>query len=95
VTDWQDTGQLHSEGSRIIFPNEPALYTPTGLHGSDTAYRYRARGTAALSEACLDMLQRCGVNDVYRASVAACVRDLGLSASTSERLFRHAVGVAA
>jgi hypothetical protein len=95
VTDWRETGQLHSEGSRIIFPNEPALYTPAGIHGSDTAYRYHARGTASLSDAHLEMLERCGVNDAYRASVAACVRDLGLSASTSERLFGDVVGVAA
>jgi hypothetical protein len=95
VTDWRETGQLQSEGSRIIFPNEPAFYTAPGVHGSDIAYRYRARETAALSDAHLAMLERCGVNDVYRASVAACVRDLGLSASTSDRLFSRAVGVAA
>jgi hypothetical protein len=95
VTDWRETGQLKSEGSQIIFPSEPGFYTPLGLHGSDIAYRYRARETAALSDPHLAMLERCGVNDAYRASVAACVRDLGLSAPTSERLFRHASGVAA
>jgi hypothetical protein len=96
VTDWRETGQLQSEGSRIIFPpNEPAFYTAPGVHGSDTAYRYRARKAASLSEAHLDMLERCGVNDVYRSSVEACVRDLGLSALASERLFGDAVGVAA
>jgi hypothetical protein len=95
VTDWRETGQLHSEGSRIIFPNEPALYTPAGIHGSDTAYRYHARGTASLSETQLSLLKRCGVDDIYRASVDACVRDLGLSASTSERLFGDCIGAAA
>jgi hypothetical protein len=95
VTDWRETGQLHSEGSRIIFPDEPALYKPAGLHGSDTAYRYRARATTSLSDAHLDLLQRCGVNDIYRASVAACVRDLGLDAATSERLFGRGIGAAA
>jgi hypothetical protein len=95
VTDWRETGQLHSEGSRIIFPNEPALYTPAGLHGSDTAYRYHARPTALLSEAHLGLLERCGVNDIYRASVEACVRDLGLNAATSERLFGDCIGAAA
>jgi hypothetical protein len=95
VTDWRETGQLKSKESRIIFPHEPAFYTPLGVHGSDIAYRYRARETASLNEAQLDMLERCGVNEVYRASVVACARDLGLSASTSEKLFRRAVGVAA
>jgi hypothetical protein len=95
VTDWRKTGQLHSESSRIIFPNEPELYKPADLHGSDTAYRFRARATASLSDAVLELLQRCGVNDIYRASVKACVRDLGLDPATSERLFGGVVGAAA
>ena len=95
VTDWGEPGQLHSESSRHHFPNEPALYTAPGIHGSDTAYRYHARGTPALSETLLDLLGRCGVDDVYRASVDACVRDLGLSAATSERLFGDCIGTAA
>jgi hypothetical protein len=43
----------------------------------------------------LDLLERCGVNEVYRASVTACVRALGLCAKTSERLFGDAMEVAA
>jgi hypothetical protein len=95
VTDWRETGQLQSESSRIIFPAEEACFITPGVHGSDTAYRYHARRTASLKQTQLDMLERCGVNDAYRASVAACVRDLGLNASTSERLFGDVVGVAA
>jgi len=95
VTDWRETGQLHSEGSRIIFPKEPAFYTPAGIHGSDTAYRYHARGTTSLNETQLSLLRRCGVDDLYRESVDACVRDLGLSASTSARLFGDCIGAAA
>jgi hypothetical protein len=95
VTDWRETGELHSESSRIIFPNEPPLYTPTGIHGSDTSYRYHARRIATLSHANLDMLERCGVNEVYRASVAACARDLGLTSETSTRLFGFGIGAAA
>ena len=95
VTDWRETGQLHSEGSRIIFPKEPAFYTPAGIHGSDTAYRYHARGTTALSETQLSLLKRCGVDDLYRASVDACVRDLRLDTATSERLFGDRIGAAA
>jgi sulfate adenylyltransferase subunit 2 len=92
VTDWRKTGQLHLESPRIIFPDEPALYKPDGLHGSDTAYRYRARTTASLSDNVLDLLERCGVNEIYRASVKACVRDLGLDAATSKRLFGDCIG---
>jgi hypothetical protein len=94
VTSWRQTGQPQSDNARVIFPAEATVYQVPGLHTSDIAYRYRSRATAALSKAHLDILQRCGVNDVYRAAVEACVRDLSLSASTSERLFGHA-GVAA
>jgi hypothetical protein len=95
VTDWRETGQLHSDDSRIIFPDQSALYALPDLHGSDTAYRYRARATTSLSDAHLDLLERCGVNAIYRASVKGCVRDLGLDAATSERLFGRDVGAAA
>jgi hypothetical protein len=95
VTAWNEMGQLESANTRIIFLNVPSIYPTSGIHGSDTAYRYHARGTASLNEIQLEMLQRCGVNDVYRASVEACVRDLGLNAVTSERLFGQAMEVAA
>jgi hypothetical protein len=95
VTDWRETGQLQSKHSRIIFPDEQAFYTTAGIHGSDIAYRYRARETASMKQSHLDLLERCGVNEVYRASVTACVRDLGLCAKTSERLFGDAMEVAA
>jgi hypothetical protein len=95
VTDWQDTGQLKSERSRITFNDEPKIYDLKNLHGSDTAYRYRMRATGSLSQTQRDILQSCGVNDIYRGSVQACVRDLGLNATTSERLFGHAIGAAA
>jgi hypothetical protein len=95
VTDWGATGQLRSASSRITYGDEPTIYNLAGLHGADTAYRYRARGTASLSAHQLDLLERCGVNDVYRASVDACVRDLGLDAATAEQLFGHVAGVPA
>jgi hypothetical protein len=95
VTEWNERGILESKDSGITFVAQPALYMVPGMHGSDVAYRYRARSTASLSEIQLDTLERCGVHDIYRASVKACVRDLGLSAATSKRLFGDAVGEAA
>jgi hypothetical protein len=95
VTEWNEMGKLESESARITFVKEPTVWTMPGLHGSDTAYRYRTRATASLSDAKLDMLERYGINDIYRASVQACVRDLGLSAATSERLFGRGIGAAA
>jgi hypothetical protein len=95
VTAWNEMGQLESASTRIIFLDVPPIYPTSGIHGSDTAYRYHARETASLSHAHLNVLERCGVSDIYRTSVAACVHDLCLNASTSARLFGHATGVAA
>lgn len=89
VTDWRETGQLRSEHSRITYGTEPTIYNVAGLHGADTAYRYRARNTDAVTPFQRDMLERCGVNAVYRRSVEACVRDLDLDAATAARLFGH------
>jgi hypothetical protein len=88
VTSWRGSGQAQADNARVIFPsNEATIYKVPNLHTSDTAYRYQRRATTAVSETQLNILERCGVNDIYRASVAACVRDLGLSAATSARLF--------
>ncbi|BAM86367.1 conserved hypothetical protein [Bradyrhizobium oligotrophicum S58] len=95
VTSWQQPGQAQASNARVIFPSEAAIYKVPNLHTSDSAYRYQFRATNALSEAQLELLERCGVNDVYRASVAGCIRDLGLSAATSARLFGERAGVAA
>ena len=95
VTDWKERGQMESKSSGITFLSEPKVYTVSGIHGSDTAYRYRARKTASLSDAQLDILQRYGLHDIYRASVEACVRDLGLDAATTDRLFGNGIGAAA
>ena len=95
VTDWKERGQMESKSSGITFLSEPKVYTVSGIHGSDTAYRYRARKTASLSDAQLDILQRYGLHEIYRASVEACVRDLGLDAATTDRLFGNGIGAAA
>jgi hypothetical protein len=95
VTEWNEMGKLESKDARITFVKEPSVWTLPGLHGSDTAYRYRTRKTASLSDAKLELLDRYGIHNIYRASVEACVRDLGLDAATSERLFGHVIGAAA
>ncbi|OPZ01042.1 hypothetical protein A5906_22575 [Bradyrhizobium sacchari] len=95
VTDWKERGQIESKGSGVTFLNEPKIYTVVGLHGSDTAYRYRSRKTASLSEAQLEVIGRYGIDDIYRASVDACIRDLSLDADTAARLFGDCLGTAA
>jgi hypothetical protein len=102
VTDWKETGQLDTENARIIYPEEPAVYFVAGLHGSGAGYNYRHRSTAALTGAQLDLLERTGVQDVYRASAAGCARDLGFDAATARSMFgsdfgrdRRKIGAAA
>lgn len=91
VTSWREPGQdgdeVQANNARVIFPSEAAIYRVPNLHTSDSAYRFQRRATASISNAQLDILERCGVNDAYRASVAACVRDLDLSAATSAHVF--------
>jgi hypothetical protein len=96
VTSWRETGQVPSDNARVIFPsNEAKVYKVPNLHTSDSGYRYQRRATASLSETHLDTLERCGINDIYRDSVAACARDLGLNAATSARLFGNWFAAAA
>jgi hypothetical protein len=95
VTDWKERGQIESKNSGITFLSEPPVYAVSGIHGSDTAYRYRARKTNSLTDAQLEILERFGIHDIYRASVEACVRDLALDTATSARLFGDRLGAAA
>ncbi|MBR0689452.1 FAD/NAD(P)-binding protein [Bradyrhizobium manausense] len=95
VTDWKERGQIETKGSGVTFLSEPKIYTVVGLHGSDTAYRYRSRKTASLSEAQLEVIGRYGIDDMYRTSVAACIRDLALDTDTAARLFGDCLGTAA
>ena len=95
VTDWKERGQIESKSSGITFLSEPKVYTVTGIHGSDTAYRYRSRKTASLTEAQREVLEHYRIHDMYRASVDACIRDLALDADTAAHLFGDCLGTAA
>lgn len=87
VTDWKDMGQLELANARVIYPREPGVYHMTGLHSSDTAYRYRERSRASLSPSQRDLLARSGVDEIYGEHVAACIGDLGLAPEVAVRLF--------
>jgi hypothetical protein len=87
VTDWKEMGQLASEKAKIIYPNQPPIYSVPDLHSADTAYRYHDRDGAAVAEAYAGLLARFGIYDVYRASAQACVNDLGLDTATAAMLF--------
>ena len=95
VTDWKERGQIESKSSGITFLSEPKVYTVTGIHGSDTAYRYRSRKTASLTDAQREVLEHYRIHDMYRASVDACIRDLALDADTATHLFGDCLGTAA
>jgi hypothetical protein len=91
VTEWNEKGQLESDQAKIIFPEEPDIYTVPGLHGASSDYSFRARRKAPVADAHLALLERCGIQDTYRESVAACVRDLGFDFATSARMFGPAI----
>ncbi|HUH84122.1 MAG TPA: sulfotransferase family protein [Stellaceae bacterium] len=95
VTDWAEMGQLDSKRSGIIHPPEPDVYFVPGLHASDTAYRYRERGVAQVTDAQREILRRCGVEDVYRATAEACARELGLSIELAPAALRPAINARA
>lgn len=91
VTSWGQNGDLGSASShRIIYPSEPAIYSPPNLHGSDTCYHYRNGGTR-LSDQQRDLLERTGVDEIYRENVIACIGDLRLDMETAARLFGQTV----
>lgn len=85
VTDWNEARQLETGNAKVIFPTEPRIYDVPGLHGSGTAYQYRAGG--ALSAENRAIIERFGIDDVYRESARACAHDLRMSGETAERLF--------
>ncbi|MTJ79962.1 MAG: sulfotransferase family protein [Telmatospirillum sp.] len=88
VTDWRDKGNLDTDGTGVIYPDEPAVYAVPGLHGADQGYRYHARAGAFSDEKAADLLDRCGVLETYRRSVRACVADLNLTAPTAQDLLQ-------
>jgi hypothetical protein len=88
VTEWRDAGQLGTDHAPIIRCDEPAVFFVPGLHGSDVAYRYRERTVTAVTDAHRALLDRHGVFDIYRANVAACIRDLDLPADLAAWLDR-------
>lgn len=87
VTDWDDRGDLASERSSIIFPNEPQVYDVPGLHGSDVAYRFHGRSANAFPEAYASVLSDLRVMDGYRRSVQSCIADLGIDPVRALQIF--------
>ena len=89
VSDWDDRGDLASERSSIIFPDEPEIYDVPGLHGTDVAYRFHARRVTGFPERYASLLADLRVADGYRRSVQACIADLGIEAGWALRMLGH------
>jgi hypothetical protein len=87
VSDWDDRGDLASERSSIIFPDEPQIYDVPGLHGSDVAYRFHARSVTGFPEPYASLLADLRVSDGYRRSVQSCIADLGIDPARALRIF--------
>jgi hypothetical protein len=93
VTDWQGAGDLDTDRAKVIYPDEPPAYVVPGLHGADTAYRFHDHGAVSLSDVMTGVLERCGIFEIYRRSVRACVGDLGLDPQAANMLFGAVGGV--
>jgi hypothetical protein len=84
--NWHDTDATDATNSQVVFPTEPRIYDVPGLHHSDKTYRYQS-GTSCLDDADIDTMERFGIPQIYRASAAACARDLGMNDAMAARLF--------
>jgi hypothetical protein len=89
VSDWDDRGDLASERSSIIFPDEPQIYDVPGLHGSDVAYRFHGRPATAFPDAYASLLADLRVGDSYRRSIQSCIADLGIDRDRAQQIFGH------
>jgi len=87
VTDWHEGGDLASERSSIIFPDEPQIYDVPGLHGSDVAYRFHARAAAKVPKPYVLLLEKMNAAASYRASVQSCLSDLEIGQTKAEAIF--------
>lgn len=79
ITDWKDAGDLGSSKSKIIFPQEPKVFSVPGLHGHEVEYRYKERDRKSLSSAVREQLEAAGLIDLYNKAVQRCIEDLGVS----------------
>lgn len=79
VTDWNGIEEFTSDRSSLIFTREPDVYFVPGVHRAGGSYRYLDRGLGSVTDDDLDLLDRMGIQDLYRASADACARELGIS----------------
>ena len=64
-------------------------------HAYEQGPIHKETDQAGMINRSLEILERFGIHDIYRASVEACVRDLALDTATSARLFGDRLGAAA
>ncbi|WP_372395368.1 sulfotransferase family protein [Azospirillum sp. HJ39] len=79
VTDWNGVEEFTSDKSSLIFTKEPDVYFVPGVHRAGSSYRYMDRGLGSVTDDDLDLLDRMGIQDLYRACADACARELRIS----------------
>ena len=89
ITNWDGKGDLGSERSSIIFPDEPQVYDVPGLHGSDVAYRFHARSVTKFPEPHTPLLADLRVSENYGRSIQSCIVDFGIDADKTQQIFGH------
>ncbi|WP_433261022.1 hypothetical protein ACQPZF_25705 [Actinosynnema sp. CS-041913] len=78
VTGWGSRGDLNSEAATVIYPDEPEPYHVPGLHSSGDGYSYRRTSEVALTAEDEELARADHIDGIYRTSVLACARDLGI-----------------
>jgi hypothetical protein len=87
VNRWDHRGNLSADRSGVIFPREPEVFHVPGLHGADSAYRYRPRAPCGDTGLHRRLIEDFGVDTLYRSSFARCIEDLEIQPAVAERLF--------
>jgi hypothetical protein len=87
VTGWHEGGDLASERSSIIFPDEPDIYHVPGLHSSDVAYRFHARAAAEVPKPYVVLLEKMNAAASYGASIQSCISDLEIEPTKAKAIF--------
>jgi len=83
VTDWDGVEAFDTDRSSLIFTPEPDVYFVPDIHRAGPGYRYLDRNRGLVTDGDLDLLNRMGIPDLYRACAVACLRELQLSLDLS------------
>ena len=87
LTGWGDSGDLNSNQSRVINPDEPEPYIVPGLHGTGDSYRYQHRAADDLTGPEIEVAR--SLQASYDISVERCATELNLQPEELQAIIGH------